>query len=413
MESKARKYLTIIALGLAGGSIYFIPYVKYVFYDAQIAAMGINNTQSGLLLTMYTIGNMVLYIPGGYLADKVSTKKALIISLVATSVLTWVYAFSLNFVVSMIIWLGLSFSTAFVFWSALMKAVRIIGTEEEQGFMYGLYYACNGIAAALTSFISLYAYNTAGEDIKSGFVRGVNASGVVVLIAAICLVFLMKEDAGKVTTESDDDKISLPMVGKVLKSPVVWILSIVILCGYGLKSSVSYFNPYLTEVVGVSAVNSGIFSIINNYLLLLLAPVGGILADKVFKSTCKWLSVSFVILAVLFGGVLLIPSDISPMVASIYTLLPGAVTMMMYGVVFSSVSEAGISRTMTGTVIGISSIIGYLPDSIYSVLFGKWLDNKGAAGYTNIFIFLVASGILGAVLAFWIYRHGKRAQHDA
>ena len=413
MESKARKYLTIIALGLAGGSIYFIPYVKYVFYDAQIAAMGINNTQSGLLLTMYTIGNMVLYIPGGYLADKVSTKKALIISLVATSVLTWVYAFSLNFVVSMIIWLGLSFSTAFVFWSALMKAVRIVGTEEEQGFMYGLYYACNGIAAALTSFISLYAYNTAGEDIKSGFVRGVNASGVVVLIAAICLVFLMKEDAGKVTTESDDDKISLPMVGKVLKSPVVWILSIVILCGYGLKSSVSYFNPYLTEVVGVSAVNSGIFSIINNYLLLLLAPVGGILADKVFKSTCKWLSVSFVILAVLFGGVLLIPSDISPMVASIYTLLPGAVSMMMYGVVFSSVSEAGISRTMTGTVIGISSIIGYLPDSIYSVLFGKWLDNKGAAGYTNIFIFLVASGILGAVLAFWIYRHGKRAQHDA
>lgn len=413
MESKARKYLTIIALGLAGGSIYFIPYVKYVFYDAQLAAMGINNTQSGLLLTMYTIGNMVLYIPGGYLADKVSTKKALIISLVATSVLTWVYAFSLNFVVSMIIWLGLSFSTAFVFWSALMKAVRIVGTEEEQGFMYGLYYACNGIAAALTSFISLYAYNTAGEDIKSGFVRGVNASGVVVLIAAICLVFLMKEDAGKVTTESDDDKISLPMVGKVLKSPVVWILSIVILCGYGLKSSVSYFNPYLTEVVGVSAVNSGIFSIINNYLLLLLAPVGGILADKVFKSTCKWLSVSFVILAVLFGGVLLIPSDISPMVASIYTLLPGAVTMMMYGVVFSSVSEAGISRTMTGTVIGISSIIGYLPDSIYSVLFGKWLDNKGVAGYTNIFIFLVASGILGAVLAFWIYRHGKRAQHDA
>lgn len=39
MESKARKYLTIIALGLAGGSIYFIPYVKYVFYDAQLAAM--------------------------------------------------------------------------------------------------------------------------------------------------------------------------------------------------------------------------------------------------------------------------------------------------------------------------------------------------------------------------------------
>ena len=62
MNSKLRKYLTIIALGLAGGSIYFLPYIKYVFYDAQISTMGITNTQSGLMLTMYTIGNMILYI---------------------------------------------------------------------------------------------------------------------------------------------------------------------------------------------------------------------------------------------------------------------------------------------------------------------------------------------------------------
>ena len=78
MNSKLRKYLTIIALGLAGGSIYFLPYIKYVFYDAQISTMGITNTQSGLMLTMYTIGNMILYIPGGIIADKVSPKKALV-----------------------------------------------------------------------------------------------------------------------------------------------------------------------------------------------------------------------------------------------------------------------------------------------------------------------------------------------
>ena len=81
MNLKFRKYITIMALGLAGGSIYFLPYIKYVFYDAQIASMGISNTQSGLMLTMYTIGNMVLYIPGGVLADKISPKKALTVSL--------------------------------------------------------------------------------------------------------------------------------------------------------------------------------------------------------------------------------------------------------------------------------------------------------------------------------------------
>ena len=123
MNSKLKKYMTIIALGLAGGSIYFLPFVKYVFYDAQIAAMGISNTQSSLLLTMYSIGNTILYIPGGILADKISSKKALVVSLLSTAVLGLIYAFTMNFVIAMIVWLGLSFSTAFVFWSALMKAV--------------------------------------------------------------------------------------------------------------------------------------------------------------------------------------------------------------------------------------------------------------------------------------------------
>ena len=169
MNSKVRKYLTVITLGLAGGSIYFLPYVKYIFYDAQLAAMHMSNTQSGLLLTMYTVGNMILYIPGGIIADKVSPKKALIISLLSTSALAFLYAFTMDFKIAMFIWMGLSFSTAFVFWSALMKAVRIIGTEEEQGFMYGLYYACNGITAALTNTLALNIYKTAGGNMEQGF----------------------------------------------------------------------------------------------------------------------------------------------------------------------------------------------------------------------------------------------------
>ena len=84
--------------------------------------------------------------------------------------------------------------------------------------------------------------------------------------------------------------------------------------------------------------------------------------------------------------------------------------MMMYGVIFSTVSEAGIPRAMTGTVIGIASIIGYLPDSIYSVLFGSWLDTHGAAGYNYIFTFLAVSGIVGAILSMLVYRLGKKAQ---
>lgn len=411
MNAKVKKYLTVMTLGLAGGSIYFLPYIKYIFYDAQIASMGITNTQSGLLLTMYTIGNMILYIPGGIIADKVSPKKALVISLLSTAALVYIYAFTMNFQIAMVIWTALSFSTAFVFWSSLMKAVRIIGTEEEQGFMYGLYYACNGITAALTNTIALNVYKTAGGDVKTGFFRAVLVGGSMAVLAAVLLMFLM-DGKKKEETVSDEPKFQMKDVGKLLKNPFVWIVSFTILCGYGFYTSISYFNPYLTEVMGVSPESSGFISIVRNYLLLLLAPVGGLIADKLFHSTCKWLCTSFLALAALFGAVLILPSDISPIAASLYTLIPGAFAMMMYGVVFSTVSEAGIPRAMTGTVIGIASIIGYMPDSIYSVLFGKWLDTYGGAGYNYIFGFLAASGVVGAVLAMLVYRNGKKAKKE-
>ena len=318
----------------------------------------------------------------------------------------------MSFELSLFIYLGLSATTAFVFWSSLMKAVRLVGTEKEQGFMYGLYYACNGLTSAFMNAFALTAYGTAGGDVVDGFVRAVIAGGSIAVISAIALMILMKSPKGEEDTSLSDDetKFKLKDVGKVLKNPVVWVVSLTILCGYGIFSSTSYFNPYLTEVVGVTPESSGAITIVRNYLLLLLAPVGGIIADKLLKSTCKWLTIAFSILAVLFAIVLIMPSTISPLFASLYTLLPGAFAMMMYGVIFSTVSEAKIPRAFTGTVIGIASIIGYMPDSIYSLLFGNWLDAHGGAGYNYIFLFLAASAALGAVLSIVIYRIGHKKE---
>lgn len=410
MNSKLRKYLTIIALGLAGGSIYFLPFIKYVFYDAQIAAMGINNTQSSMLVSMYGIINTILYIPGGIVADKVSTKKALVVSLIGTTLLAYIYALSLNFVLSMVIWAALSVSTAFVFWSALMKAVRLVGDEEEQGFMYGIYYACNGIVATLTNTLALQVYKT-GADMASGFSRAVFVGGSVTTVAAIMLIFLMDDKKVSNTAGMDDDsKFHFKDVGTLVKNPVVWLISLVILVGYGFYSCISYFNPYLTSVMGLTVEDSGLISLIRNYLLLLLTPLGGLLADKVFKSTCKWLMVGFTCVGALFLMVMFLPESIGGMGASLYTLLPGAMTMMSYGVVFSTVSEAGIPRKLTGSVIGIASMIGYMPDFVYNMIFGRWLDVHGTTGYNYIFTFLAISGFVGAIMAYFIYRHGKKAR---
>ena len=412
-ENKVRKYLSIFALGLAGGSIYCLPYIKYILYDAQIAAMGITNTQSGMLMTMYTIGNIILYIPGGILADKVSPKKGIVISLLATTILGLIYGFVPTYAIGLLVWLGFSFSSAFVFWAALLKAVRLIGTEEQQGFIYGCYYACNGITGALTNVIAMKAYGAAGGDVVLGFKYACIAAAIVPAVAAVMLFFLLQDgndDPRLITNE--EDKFHFADALKLMKSPVIWIVSIVVMIGYGFYSGSSWFTPYLTAIRGVTPEDSATVSIIRNNLLLLLAPVGGLIADKVFKSTTKWLAFAFALLGIFYVGAMMLPAGMSGTAAGLYTLLPGIVATMMYGVIWSTLAEAGIPKKMAATAIGIASIIGYLPDSIYSLIFGQFLDKQGDAGYTSIFIFFIVTAIIGVILALVVGKMGKKIKEE-
>ena len=92
------------------------------------------------------------------------------------------------------------------------------------------------------------------------------------------------------------------------------------------------------------------------------------------------------------------PSNISPVLATIVSLLPSAIGMMLYGVIWSGLQECKFKPVYAGTVIGIASIIGYLPDSFYYIIFGKWMDKFGNNAYPMIFGFLMGTAALGMVI---------------
>ena len=408
MENNKRKYLSILALSAAGGSIYLIPYIRYVFYDHQIAAMGISNQQLGLLTTIYAIGCMLLYLPGGIIADKTSTKKCMLISLISTTLLTVIYAFTLGFTISLVIWFLFAFTTTFVFWGSLMKTIRLIGTEKEQGFMFGLYYMGNGITGAVVNGVAIWAMKFS-DKVETQFFNAILIYAASTAVAAILIWFLVKENKEK-SNELKVNEFKMSQVGELIKNPTVWIFSLIIFAGYAIYSSTSYFTPYLTEVIGITPEESGVLSIIRTYLFYILAPVSGILADKVFKSTSKWFIFLFAVLAVLFAGVLLIPAGASVALVSLYTLLPGLFGLALYGVVFSIANETRIPAAVMGTAVGIASIIGYTPDFFMATMFGTWLDNYGAGGYNFIFIFLAAVCIMGVGASFFIRKRAKMIQ---
>ena len=151
--------MQIIAFAIAGSVIYELPYIKYVYYDKLVEAFQITNAQAGLLLSVYAIGCLVLYIPGGIVADKFSAKKMLVLSLFGTGILGIVLAFSMNYTTALIVFFLLALTTSFVFWTALNKGLCLLGGEEDSGLTFGWYHALSAVISFCTALIfwKLYA----------------------------------------------------------------------------------------------------------------------------------------------------------------------------------------------------------------------------------------------------------------
>lgn len=408
--NRISKFAAVLSLGAAGGSIYLIPYIRYVFYDWQLEALSISNTQLGTLSTAYAVGCMCLYIPGGILADKLSTKKCILASLLATATLTFILAFVSGYAIALLIWFLFAFSTTFVFWGSLMKTIRMIGTEQEQGFMFGLYYLGNGLTGALTNTIALHLSGI-GTDGPAKFTICVlvYASGLVI---SALLVFLFVKEKLYLGTEVKINEFKMSQVGEVLRNPAVWVFSFIIFAAYTIGySGGTMFTPYLTEVIGVTPEDSGALSVIRTYIFYIIAPFSGILADKVFRSTSRWFMILFGIMALLYFGVLAIPTTASVTLISIYTLLPGLFGLALYGIMFSIASETRIPAAVMGTSVGLASIIGYSPDFFMWTLFGHWLDRYGGGGYTYVFIYLGSISLVGIIASFYIRKKALMAQH--
>ena len=199
------------------------------------------------------------------------------------------------------------------------------------------------------------------------------------------------------------------MLITVMKNPFTWAVAAVCAVGYALYSLQGYFTPYLTAVVGASPEESVIFAIIRTYVFFTLAPIGGILADKVFGSTARWIGTAFTFMIAVVAGFFLIPEGANSMIVGFYTLLPSAFVQMTYTIKYSVINEIQISPGLIATTTGVLSTVGSLMDMALSPFVGWCLDTQGNNAYTTIFILLMVLLAIGAFCAFAIARANKKA----
>lgn len=396
-----RRLLILLSLGIAYGFMFVLPYMKSTFYDQMIAAMEVSNEQLGSLMSVYAIACTVSYLPGGWIADKFKPKTVLLFSTFGNAVLCFVFMFTYkNFFIARLIWLLCAFTGGFAFWPAIMKGIRLLGDEEEQGRMYGIFEAMNGVASLLVSFIMVGVLSVFGQDLITGFKGAVGSMGVLCLISGILILFLFSDQFVYGAAEDKSEKFDTRQFLQTFTIPGVWIMA-VLMFGYVTTSAVaSYLTPYSTSVLGLSAMTAASIGTIRTYGCRFLGgPIGGWIADKAFHSVCKEQVLGHALCVAGIGVFLIIPAGTPTVLISLFLILVGVFMFTVKGTTFSVQEELGIPLHISGSAVAIATLIGYLPDMYVHTMFGNWIDRYGNDGYTKIFLYGMATAAICVVVA--------------
>ncbi|MFR0796021.1 MAG: MFS transporter [Oscillospiraceae bacterium] len=347
-SKNVKRFLLLFALGIAYGFMYVMPYMKSSFYDQMIAAMGCTNAQLGSLMTAYCICCTVSYLPGGWIGDKFNPKPVLLISIFGQAALSFLFMFTYkSYTMAVIIWLLMGLTGGFAFWPAIMKGIRMTGTDEEQGRMYGIFEALNGLASLLLSFIMIGVMAVVGgSDLITGFKSALAFMGGLSIVSGILVVILMPKDAAYGVSDEEKEnqkKITFKDYVSAFKIPGVWIMAILVWCYVTISAVASYLTPYSTGVLGMSATLAATIGTFRTYGCRLIGgPLGGYLADKAFKSVAKEQLLGQLACLVTIGIFLVLPGGTSGGLLVVLLLLVGIAMFLCKGTYFSIQPEMGI-----------------------------------------------------------------------
>jgi len=405
--STFRRWLIMTCLCLSGGIIYLLPYLREVYYIPLQKVLHLSNTQLGLLMSVFGTVAMISYLPGGWLADRVSPRKLLTLSLVATGMAGLYFATFPSYQVCIAIHAFWGLSCTLTFWAALIKATRNWASSTEQGRAFGILESGRGIAevASSTAFLAVFA-KLGSENFALSQV--IILFSVLNIIIGIMTWFSLRDSTRDNLRKEEKETIGLKEVIKVLKMPMVWLISIVILAAYSAYWGSYYFTPLATEVFLMSVVFGGALGVGKMWIKPISALGAGFLADKIGPSrTVAW---SFVILIFSFGVFIFTPG--SPklvLILVINTAIAATAIFALRGVYFALLEEGGVPLAVTGTATGALSVIGFSPDVFMPVLGGILLDGyPGALGYRYFFIFISGLCIIGLLAALLILQKVTR-----
>tara|TARA_R110002072_G_scaffold127575_1_gene264979 strand:- start:2955 stop:4178 length:1224 start_codon:yes stop_codon:yes gene_type:complete len=393
----------MFALIIAGEAIFLLPFILMrVFKPVIREAFLISDAQIGEAQALYGITAVISYFFGGFIADKWEARKLLAISLILTAIGgIWMTMIPSIFTLK-ILYAFWGVSTILLFWAALIKATRQWGNEHNQGLSFGLLDGGRGFFAATValsgSLILGYFFpeNAADVTFEDKVITLQYIIGFITIIVIVVALFIWHVLPNSNDYEKNKaEKFSFLNTFSLLIKPKVIFHSFIILAAYCAYKLTGVYGTYAKDVWNYSLEEATYFAVFIQFLRPLAAVTIGWVADKFIPSKLMIPCFSVLIIAsalIGFGGF-----ENEPILISMsFFIFMAMGTYALRGLYFAIIEESKTPLQVTGTLVGIISVIGFTPDIFMSLFTGYMLgENPTIIEYQHLFQLFTIFPIIG------------------
>ncbi len=398
----------MFALIIAGEAIFLLPFILMrVFKPVIREVFAISDAQIGEAQALYGITAVLSYFFGGFIADKWEARKLLSFSLVLTAIGGFWMTLIPSIFTLKILYSFWGVSTILFFWASLIKATRQWGNHHNQGLSFGLLDGGRGFFAACIALFgaTILTYFFPDKGIEITFENKVATLqyiiGSITLIVFIVAVLVWKSlPKEKVKFETDKEfQFNFKKAFSLMKQKKVIYHSIIIFCGYSAYKLTGTYGTYAKDVWNYSLEEATYFAVFIQFLRPISAISIGWIADKFIPS--KLIVPAFSILVITSSILGLGIFHQQPIFMSITVFIFMALgTYSLRGLYFAIIEETKTPIQMTGTLVGIISVVGFTPDIFMSLFTGYMLgEDPTIIVYKHLYTLFTIIPIIGLIAA--------------
>jgi nitrate/nitrite transporter NarK len=403
-----------------GEVMFGLPFhIPRYFRATILEVFSLSNAQLGDLFAVYGVTATLAYFPGGPLADRYSARKLMTASLCATGV-GGLYLATIPSPTGLAVLYGYwGATTILLFWAALIRATRDWGSAAEQGRAFGILDGGRGFVAAGLASLAVVVFGwllpadvelLGDGERRAALISVIHFYTAATLVAAVlCWISIPEEPERQGALPNR----SFRGIGEVLRRPNIWAQAMIVVCAYCGFKGLDNYSLYAVQVLGMSELDAARFTAATAYIRPIAAIGAGLMADRM--NARRVIAGLFIAMTVSYG----VLSQIAPAQELIQILYANIIISYvgvfgLRGVYFALLEETRVPTRLTGTAVGVISVVGFTPEIFFGPISGRILDHApGLAGHQNYFLFLTGISAAGVITALVLISLLKKRPHPS